>query len=454
MAIELRRVAFPDTGVAVELPEVPVETYEARADRLLAAAGTTWAAVYGDREHAANLAFVSGFDPRFEEGMLLLGPGGRRVLLVGNEGIVHAQVARLPVEVVLYQPFSLMAQPRGDSPPLAELLVGLGLEGSGPVGVAGWKYLDAGEAEDVTRPAYVPAFVVAAIDAVSGAPSVDITAALMNPVDGLRGVVTADEVARLEWGAARASAAVHRVVRAARPGTTELAAIGAMGYEGEPLSCHAMLASADAGGPLNGLRSPSARTIARGDAVTCGIGYWGGLCCRAGLVTDEVDEAFVAGYVRPYFAALAAWWTTLGVGATGGEVFDAVIGALGDAPFRPMLNPGHLTSYDEWVHSPIFAGSALPVASGMVFQCDIIPTPMPAGRALNCEDTAAIGDEALRAELAARHPALWGRIEARRAFMRDELGLQIKPEVLPLSVAPAYLAPFWLEPELVCVVGA
>jgi hypothetical protein len=118
-----------------------------------------------------------------------------------------------------------------------------------------------------------------------------------------------------------------------------------------------------------------------------------------------------------------------------------------------MLNPGHLGSYDEWVHSPIFSGSQQSVASGMVFQCDIIPTPLPPGRALNCEDTAAIADEELREQIARQFPELWTRIQERRAFMRDELGLNLRPEVLPLSVAPAYLPPFWLDPALICAVG-
>jgi hypothetical protein len=106
MAIELRRVTMPEIGLPVELPEIPVVEFQDRAARLRARAGTAWVAVYGDREHAANLAFVCGYDPRFEEGMLLLGPDERAVLLVGNEGLIHAQVTRLPVEVVLYQPFS------------------------------------------------------------------------------------------------------------------------------------------------------------------------------------------------------------------------------------------------------------------------------------------------------------------------------------------------------------
>jgi hypothetical protein len=41
----------------------------------------------------------------------------------------------------------------------------------------------------------------------------------------------------------------------------------------------------------------------------------------------------------------------------------------------------------------------------------------------------------------------WGRIQARRAFMQDVLGIQLKPEVLPFSNIPAYLPPFWLSPR-------
>ena len=60
----------------------------------------------------------------------------------------------------------------------------------------------------------------------------------------------------------------------------------------------------------------------------------------------------------------------------------------------------------------------------MPFQVDIIPTPMRAGWALNCEDGVVFADAALRAELKARHPAVAERIEARRKFVRDELGIR------------------------------
>jgi hypothetical protein len=158
--------------------------------------------------------------------------------------------------------------------------------------------------------------------------------------------------------------------------------------------------------------------------------------------------------VEPYFRAIATWWSTVRIGATGGELDAAVRAAIGDAPWQPFVNPGHLTSYDEWVISFSLPGNASRVASGMAMQCDIIPTPLPPSRAINCEDSLAIGDESIRADLAERFPSVWSRIEARRALMVDQLGIRLCPEVLPLSVAPAYLPPAWLSPEQVCVVEA
>ena len=87
----------------------------------------------------------------------------------------------------------------------------------------------------------------------------------------------------------------------------------------------------------------------------------------------------------------------------------------------------------------------------MPFQVDIIPTPLKAGWALNCEDGIVIADAGLRAELAERHPETFARIAARRDFMRAELGVPLKDVILPLSSTPLYLPPFWLRPGHVLV---
>jgi len=62
-------------------------------------------------------------------------------------------------------------------------------------------------------------------------------------------------------------------------------------------------------------------------------------------------------------------------------------------------------------------------------------------------DGIAIADASLRATLASAYPDLWVRVQARRAFMRETLGLDLHPDVLPLSNIPAYLPPYLLRPD-------
>lgn len=44
----------------------------------------------------------------------------------------------------------------------------------------------------------------------------------------------------------------------------------------------------------------------------------------------------------------------------------------------------------------------------------------------------------------APHPAAWERIQARRRFMIDVLGIDLDSAVLPFSNIPAYVPPFLL----------
>jgi len=167
------------------------------------------------------------------------------------------------------------------------------------------------------------------------------------------------------------------------------------------------------------------------------VGFRGSLCCRAGLLAASVDDTFQQGFVAPYFRAIATWWQTLRIGVTGDAMQRAVLASLEGAPFAPALNPGHLIADDEWMHTRIRPGSEERIMSGMLFQCDIIPAPLPDGYALNCEDTLAVADAGLRAALEASYPDLWRRVELRRAFMREALGIKIADDLLPLSSAPA-----------------
>lgn len=447
MGVVLREVAVPDFGRPVEPPAVPADAYGKRCREAYARAKCDWLVVYGDREHSANLAFLSGYDPRFEEALLLLGPGERRVLVVGNEGEAYAPLAGLPrLEAALAQSLSLMGQDRSLKPNLASVLREAGLKVGQTVGLVGWKYLEPAEWEEARPGFFAPHSLVALLGRIVGGLDgvKEATPVLMHPETGLRAVVDADEIALHEWGAARASAAVWRIVKGTRVGVSEFEAAIAMGYAGEPLTAHVMYATGGEGEAVVGLRSPGSRIVKRGDGVAAAIGYWGGLSARAGLVSDG-DEAFRK-TAAAYFEGLLAWFAAADIGVAGGSIFEAVDEALKRGGLRSLLNPGHLTGHDEWVHTPIRLGSPERIASGMPMQVDIIPAPMPLGWALNCEDGVVFANASLRAELAARWPAVMERIEARRAFVRDQLGVAIKDTILPLSSTPLCLPPFWLAP--------
>jgi hypothetical protein len=345
MNITLKSIPLPDLPTPSAPPSVPADEYESRLNTLYDNAGCDWVLVYADREHTANLTFLTNFDPRFEEALLVLGRD-TRALILGNEGMGYTAQAQPILSFVLCQSLSLMGQPRGDAPRLDAVLRKLGLCAGQRVGVVGWKYLEPNEDDESTAPAFVPAYVLRHVQqCVGDGALIDVTHLLMHPTRGLKSHNSAAQLVAFEWAAMHASNAVQRVVRGAHPGQTEREAAAAL-----------------------------------------------------------------------------------------------------------FQHPGHLISIDEWSHSPIRPGSDEKLGSGMALQCDIIPAPMPNGWSLNCEDTVALGDANLRADLAANFPDVWARIQARRAWMRDTLGLQLAEEVLPLANAPACLTPFWLAADWVCAV--
>ena len=71
------------------------------------------------RAQRATSSFLTGFDPRFEEAILVVGPDGDPAILVGNECWGMAGAAPLPMRRILFQDLSLPGQPRDRSRPLA-----------------------------------------------------------------------------------------------------------------------------------------------------------------------------------------------------------------------------------------------------------------------------------------------------------------------------------------------
>lgn len=456
-SVELAVINLPEFGVPTVQPTVSAETYVGRiaaARERAAAANLDALIVYGDREHFANLAYLTAYDPRFEEALLILVPGQDASLVIGLEGWGYAELCPVPLQRVLYRSFSLMGMPREGNPTLTEIFANVGIKAGQKIGLVGWKYFDTRETTTPNTWIEVPSFITDVLREVSGdsANVVNATSLFMNPTDGLRIINEVDQLAAFEFSATLASQAVKNAVFAVQPGMTELELSKHMDLPAVPLAVHTMLSA----GPRAsyGLPSPTLRVIQRGEYFTSAVGLWGALTSRGGFLVESADELpeaiqdYVEKLVAPYFATAAAWYETIGIGVTGGEIYRLVHERIGDPFFGLGLNPGHYIHLDEWVHSPIFEGSDIPLQSGMALQIDIIPATGTEYKSTNIEDGIALGDEALRAAFEQQYPEAWARIQARRQFMEEALGITLKPEVLPFSNIPAYLPPYILNPRL------
>jgi Creatinase/Prolidase N-terminal domain len=195
----LQEVELPEFGVPEICPELPRSLYHARFDAFVAAktkAGFDAIVVYADREHCANLSYLTGFDPRFEEALLILVEGRVPAIITGPENQGPAAASMLEVEVVLYPPFGLMGQDRTRTPPLEELLRGLGIKTSAKIGVLGWKYFGKHEADRPETWLEAPAYIVDTLRAIVG-PSgavLNANALMMDNSTGLRAVNDIDQL--------------------------------------------------------------------------------------------------------------------------------------------------------------------------------------------------------------------------------------------------------------------
>ena len=461
MEATLRHVKLPEFGTPREQPLVPVLLFRLRLARLVdrcRAHGIDALAIYGDREHGANISYLSGFDPRFEEALLIVGPTGNQTLLTGPENQGFAKAAAIDANVVVYPPFGLLGQNRTRTPPLEDLLRSCGITAGCVVGIIGWKYFGREESSLWEQWFEIPSFLVDAIRRTTG-PSgriVNSNTELMHPIEGMRAVNEIEQLASFEFAACHTSSAIRRVVTGTRPGMQEFDAARLLAPMGLPLSCHTML-STGARAAL-GLGSPGSRIIEHGDPITVAYGVWGALNCRAGWMVSEAGQLpegirdYIDRLAAPYFAAVVEWYETIGIGLPGGVLADIVARRLGDPFFGVFLNPGHLIHHDEWMNTPIYAGSVERLRSGQALQVDIIPATGTPYFTSNVEDGIALLDETGRAVIAERFPEMWARIQFRRDFMRSSLGIRLKPEVLPLSNMPAYLTPFFLSPEHAMVI--
>jgi len=451
---QLATVNLPQNGRAETLPQLPHAVYRSRMEATLARMqelGLDALAMYGDREHSANLAFLTGFDPRFEEALLLLAADGRWKLLVGNECMGYLPDAGLGLDVERFQDFSLLGQPRGNSRPLRPILADFGIRPGIHVGCVGWKYFDGSLIPGGELAIEIPAYLVDLLrDLCADRKLVtNATAIFMHPQTGLRVHSEPEQIAQFEYAASVTSAGVTALLKHLQDGVREQDLEKYLDASGLTLSCHRMIGFGEKA--RRGLASPGASRARIGDAYTTAFGVTGALTCRAGVIARGPDDLpaelqeFYPRFAANFFAVTAAWYEALAIGAKAGDVFRAADAVRDPELFEFALSPGHYLHLDEWVHSPFAPGSAVVLDSGMVLQMDIIPVSRGPFAYTNAEDGVVLADAELQTELAAGFPDCWHRLVARRDWMRRELGISLHDTVFPLSDTAGWFAPYALN---------
>ena len=214
------QIGWPELGQAAYPPNASSAELEQRVDKLRARMDErklTHLVVYGDREHFANIAYLTNFDPRFEEALLILSARSTPLLVVGNECEAYVGVSPLFQDRKLrrerFQPFSLLDQPRDQSRKIQEIFAGEGIDATSQVGCVGWKYFSDHEHPNAQYAIELPSYLVDTLRELAGRERVvNSTDLLMHPGYGLRTFCTPSEIAYFEYTSVQASEGVKRMI--------------------------------------------------------------------------------------------------------------------------------------------------------------------------------------------------------------------------------------------------
>jgi Xaa-Pro aminopeptidase len=412
------------------------------------------AVIYGDREHFANIHWLTGFDPRFEEAVLIISQNNA-LLLAGNECLSYTAVAPMvlsgEIEVGLCSSFSLPSQPREGQNLRTWLEHAIPKDAK--VAAIGWKWFTASEVEEPKHAVDIPAFIIDPLRKIASLVE-NATDLMMHPSYGLRARVDAPEIARLEYANWQAASALKRMVHSFRQGQSDFAACRAAQVDGSALGCHSTFATGERA--HLGLSGPTGQILTLGSQISFNVCHWGANICRAGWLAYRDDDLpntardYLATFAGPYVEAMSLWCSLMQPGTKGGAVWAAIQNALPYDRFGVFLNPGHLIGMDEWMSSPIYQGSDEPLTSGMAMQMDVIPSH-PVYGSTRMEDGYVIADNPVRRAVQTQFPSVMARCEKRAAFMRDIIGLDVPQSLLPLADTCGIVAPFLFAPENVIV---
>ncbi|HDX4048747.1 TPA: M24 family metallopeptidase [Enterobacter soli] len=453
-ALQLQTTVAPHQFSGVSPVPLTDATLQERKEKLLARMaieGYDALIIYADKEHGSNFEYLTGFIPRFEEGLLVLAKEGAATVILGNENLKMAAHSRIPVTLKHCPYFSLPNQPMDNEKPLEVLFAESGLGDMHRVGVVGWKMFTSGLVDN-KQLFDLPWFIVDALknSLPAGAVSENAAHLFIAGDNGARTTNNANEIAHYEYGANLASNCILNAMNAVEPGMSE-AALGAyLTAEGQYNTVVTIAASGQRFEKAN--LYPTHKPLQRGQPLSMTTGFKGGLSSRTGFVIASESELpdtqkdYLERVVKPYFAGVVTWLENIRIGMEGGEMYSLMESILPKEKYGWHLNPGHLSADEEWMSSPIYKHSTQTLKSGMILQIDIIPS-VPGYTGTSAEESVALADFALQAEIKREFPELWARIETRKRYLKDVLKIELSADVIPLSSTVAYLRPFFLAKD-------
>lgn len=451
--IKLKEVEAPKPEEGLIPVMLSDETMQNRKARLLESMqkdGFDAVVVYADLEHGSNFEYLCGFLPRFEEALLILHANGKAFMVLGNENLNKAGKARIEAVPIHMPHFSLPNQPMQTEKSVAQILASCELEDAEKIGLIGWKNFTS-HVEDNHLLFDLPYFLVEALKTVCGKAQFTNAAYLLIGENGVRTTNNANEFAHYEYGAALAGNCILKTMDRLKVGKTEMEMAETLAADGQRHSVVTIMATGARFEKAN--LYPGNKQIQCGDKISITTGFKGGLQSRAGYAVEcaeqlpEKEQDYLKAVAIPYFQAVKTWLETIKIGINGNDLYEAVEAVLPKEDYGWTLNPGHLCADEEWMSSPIYPQSEETLQSGMLLQIDIIPSVNGYG-GVSCESGILLADEQLRKAIAKEYPAVWERIVKRRAYMQEVLGIRIQEDVLPTSMATAYLRPYLLKKEM------
>ena len=441
----------PEEGlIPVMLSDETMQNRKARLLENMQKDGFDAVVVYADLEHGSNFEYLCGFLPRFEEALLILHANGKAFMVLGNENLNKAGKARIEAVPIHMPHFSLPNQPMQTEKSVAQILASCELEDAEKIGLIGWKNFTS-HVEDNHLLFDLPYFLVEALKTVCGKAQFANAAYLLIGENGVRTTNNANEFAHYEYGAALAGNCILKTMDRLKVGKTEMEMAETLAADGQRHSVVTIMATGARFEKAN--LYPGNKQIQCGDKISITTGFKGGLQSRAGYAVEcaeqlpEKEQDYLKAVAIPYFETVKTWLETIEIGISGNDLYEAVEAVLPKEKYGWTLNPGHLCADEEWMSSPIYPQSEETLQSGMLFQIDIIPSVNGYG-GVSCESGILLADEQLRKAIAKEYPAVWERIVKRRAYMQEVLGIRIQEDVLPTSMATAYLRPYLLKKEM------